>query len=398
MADDPTTQSTEPWAAAGQPATADASPYPATYQPGAVQLTQARVPLDEAGEALTVPDASGRLPIVVLPKQPFRIRNGFVLAGAVAVVIALLFEVTLAVRGGLLGIGALAIFLGVFQSFIVPVPEGARALLLKSGRYYRTLGAGRHIVPPWIVVSHVVTLREIPFDTLAATMSTSDDVRVDVDALLTFTIAAPERFVFAISAPDFDQVCQAAAIDAIRTLVRAKRADEILDLSADDTAILRTTIGAALDPYGVEVQRVVILRVLPPDQFMASREARRLASVQLDEQVERQALAERLLADRESLERQRVAHQRERIELDAANEALRLQHLESRLAAYPNAARHDVEEQRIDVARALASNTRAMVQVGANSDVADALIMHTLTDTPPPSAPTKPRGTARPTP
>ena len=342
-----------------------------------------------------MPDASGRLPIVVLPSQPFRIRNGFVIAGVIAIVLALLFEINIAVRGGLLGVGAVAIFLGVFQSFIVPVPEGARALLLKGGRYSRTLGAGRHIVPPWIVVSHVVTVREIPFDTPGWAVSTSDDVRVDVDVLLTFTITAPERFVFVISAPDFDQVCQASALDAVRTLVRSKRSDEILDLSTADTDWLQAAIGAALEPYGVEVRRVVIVRVQPPLEFMASRESRRLASVRLDEQTEQHALEERLLADRESLTRQRVAYQRERIKLEAANEELRLQHLESRLAAYPNAARHDVEEQRIEVARSLAGNTRAMVQVGNNADVADALIMHTLTDppaaSPPSSAPTSRR-------
>jgi regulator of protease activity HflC (stomatin/prohibitin superfamily) len=389
MADDPTLQSAS---TVPPPATAAAPGEPAEPQPVPVQLTQARVPLDEAGEALTVPDPSGRLPIVVLPKQPFRIRNAFVIAGAIAIVLALLFEVDVAVRGGLLGVGVVAIFLGVFQSFIVPVPEGARALLLKSGRYHRTLGAGRHIVPPWIVVSHVVTTREIPFDTPGSALSTRDDVRVDVDMLLTFTITAPERFVFAISAPDFDQVCQASALDAIRTLVRAKRSDEILDLSSADTSALQTAIEASLTPYGVEVRRVVIIRVQPPLEYMASRESRRLASVRRDEQTEQHALEERLLADRESLERQRVAHQRERIELEAANEALRLQHLESRLAAFPNAARRDLEEERIEVARSLAANTRAMVQVGSNADVADALIMHTLTDAPPgapsPKAPT----------
>jgi regulator of protease activity HflC (stomatin/prohibitin superfamily) len=382
MADDPTLETAPPVPVASVSAVpSEAAP------PAQLQLTQARVPLDEAGEAFTVPDASGRLPIVVLPSQPFRIRNGFVITGVIAIVLALLFEVNIAVRGGLLGVGAIMIFLGVFQSFIVPVPEGARALLLKGGRYSRTLGAGRHIVPPWIIVSHVVTVREIPFDTPGWAVSTSDDVRVDVDVLLTFTISAPERFVFTISAPDFDQVCRASALDAVRTLVRSKRSDEILDLSAVDTSSLQTAIGAALEPYGVEVRRVVIVGVQPPLEFMVSRESRRLASVRLDEQTEQHALEERLLADRESLTRQRVAHQRERIELEAANEALRLQHLESRLAAYPNAARHDVEEQRIEVARSLAANTRAMVQVGNNADVADALIMHTLTDPPAATAP-----------
>jgi regulator of protease activity HflC (stomatin/prohibitin superfamily) len=387
MADDPTM---EPAPTGPPPTTTGVPGEPAAPQPVELQLTQARVPLDEAGEAFTVPDASGRLPIVILPKQPFRIRNAFVIAGVIAIVLALLFEGDLAIRGGLLGLGAIIIFLGVFQSFIVPVPEGARALLLKGGRYHRTLGAGRHVVPPWIVVSHVVTVREIPFDAPGWAVSTLDDVRVDVDVLLTFTISSPDRFVFTISAPDFDQVCRASALDAVRMLVRSKRSDEILDLSSDDTRSLQTAIGAALEPYGVEVRRVVIVHVQPPLEFMASRESRRLASVRLDEQTEQQALEERLLADRESLARQRVALQRERIELEAANEALRLQHLESRLAAYPNAARRDIDEQRIEVARSLAGNTRAMVQVGANADVADALIMHTLTDAPAAASPSAP--------
>jgi regulator of protease activity HflC (stomatin/prohibitin superfamily) len=351
-------------------------PYPTSY----LQLTQARVDLDDAGEAFTVPDATGRLPIVVLPKQPFRIRNEFVIIGAIAIVVGILFDLSLQVRGGLLGLGVLLVFLGVFQSFVVAVPEGAQALLLKSGRYWKTVGAGRHIVPPWIVVSHVVTVREIPFNAIAAETPTSDDVRVDIDVLLTFTITAPDRFVFAISAPDFDQVCQAACLDAIRLLVRSKASDEVLDLTADDADWLKTQVGAAIGAYGVEIQRVVITHVQPPRPFMASRESRKLAAVQRDEQTDRHALEERLLSDREALERQRITAQRERIELEAANEDLRLRHLQARLAAYPQAARRDLDDQRLAVARALAGNSRAMVQVGSGGDVADALIVRSLAD------------------
>lgn len=372
------------------------NPVPATTTPaGAVpavgtpylQLTQARVALDDAGEAFTVPDESGRLPIVVLPKQPLRIRNEFVIIGVIALAAAFLVDLDLAVRSSLIGIGGLLVFLGVFQSFIVGVPEGARAMLLKSGRYWKTVGAGRHVVPPWIVVSHVVTVREIPFASMALDAPTSDDVRIDMDLLMTFTIAAPERFVFAISAPDFDQVCQAACLDAIRVLVRAKRFDEILDLAEADTEQLRGTIGAAIETYGVEIQRVVVTNVQPPRAFMASRESRRLAAVQRDEQSDRYALQERLQADRDSLKRHSIAARQERIELKAANEALRLKHLEARLSAFPNAARHDVDQRRLDVAKALAGNTRAMVQVGPGGDVADALIVQTLADAEPPAPP-----------
>lgn len=369
MADESATSTaTMPVAAPGMAAT--------TY----LQLTQARVPLDEAGAAFTIPDAAGRLPIVVLPEQPFRIRNEFVIAGVIAVVVGIVLDLQLAVRGGLIGVGAVAIFLGVFQSFMVAVPEGARALLLKAGRYHRTIDAGRHIVPPWIIVSHVVTVREIPFGALAGDVPTKDDVRVDVDVLLTFTVVAPEKFVFVISAPDFDQVCQAATLEAVRELVRSKVSDEILDIGPAEYEQLRIAIGAAIAAYGVEVQRVVITRVRPPVEFMASREARRLAAVQREEQTERFALEERLQANREALKRQQLLAKRERIELKATNEALRLEHMERRLKDFPGASRQDVLDRRIEVAEALAANTRAMVQVGPGGDVADALILDSLTE------------------
>src|SRR4029079_10985779 len=95
---------------------------------------------------------------------------------------------------------------------------------------------------------------------------------------MTFTIAAPEKFVFTISAPDFDQVCQATCQENVRVLVRSKDSDEVLDLGSADTELLRSGIGATLESYGVEVVRVVLTHVTPPMEFIASRESRRHAA------------------------------------------------------------------------------------------------------------------------
>jgi regulator of protease activity HflC (stomatin/prohibitin superfamily) len=356
-----------------------------------VQLTQVRVPLDEAGDAFGVPDASGRLPIVILPSAPYRIRNSLVIAGVVAAIIGAILDLQFVVRGGLLIAGILLVVLGVFRAFLVPVPEGSRAILLKRGRIDRTIGPGNHIIPPWIAVSHLVTTREIPFDVPVTEVPTQEGLRVSIEVLLTFGIVRPEQFVYAISAPDFDQVCQAAGQDALRMLIRGTTAEHVLDLAGSESAQLAETTGAALSAYGVEVVRVVILRIRPPDEFIRSMEGRRIAAVQREEEVERHALEQRRQADRESLERQRVEAGRELIELEAANEALRLERLQERLASYPEAARFDLETARLDVARALAGNTRAMLQVGAGGDIASALVMRDLADRPdgaePPPAP-----------
>jgi len=357
---------------------ADIDPQTVAAPVVGIQLTQVRVPLDDAAEALSTQDEAGRLPIVVLPKQAYRIRNSFVGLGLLLIVGGLLFDLALPLRGGSLAAGALVVVLGVFRAFMVPVPEGSRAVLLRRGRFHKTLGPGNHIVVPNIVVSHIVTTRETPFDAPATEIPTRDDVRTSVDILMTFRIESPEKFVFTISAADFDQVCQATCQEVIRLLLRDKVADEVLDLGEADSERLRTGIGAALEPYGVVVVRVVVTHVMPPAEFMASREARRLAGVQRAEEAERHGLALLRAADQEELEQHRIKARERAIELEAANEVARLTRLEERLRAYPNAVHWDVETQRLDVARALAANTRAMVQVGSGSDVAASLLMHTL--------------------
>jgi len=354
-----------------------------------VQLTQVRVPLEDTAEALATSDAEGRLPIVVLPEHALRIRNELVIAGIIALVVGVILDFELAVRGAFLGLGGVLIVLGVFRSFMVPVPEGSQAVLLRRGRFYKTLGPGNHIVPPWIIVSHVVTTRETPFDAPASSIPTKDDVRTNVDILMTFSITAPEKFVFTIAAPDFDQVCQATCQENVRLLVREKTSEEVLDMGEAENERLRSGIGGALATYGVEVVRVVLTHVMPPMEFVASRESRRLAAVQRAEEQERHALAVVRQSDLEELERQRIGARREAIELEAANEVARLERLEKRIREYPNAMAWDVESQRLEVARSLAANTRAMVQVGPGGDVAGALLMHTVPEngTPPPVAP-----------
>jgi len=354
-----------------------------------IQLTQVRVPLEDTAEALATADAAGRLPIVVLPQHALRIRNELVIAGVIALVVGFIIDFELVTRSAVVGLGGLLIVLGVFRSFQVPVPEGSQAVLLRRGRFYKTLGPGNHIVPPWIIVSHVVTTRETPFDAPSTSIPTRDDVRTNVDILMTFSITSPEKFVFTIAAPDFDQVCQATCQEHVRLMIRDKTSEEVLDMGVAENDRLRKGIGEALATYGVEVVRVVLTHVLPPMEFIASRESRRLAAVQRAEEEERHALAVVRQSDAEKLDRQRISARREAIELEAANEVARLERLESRIREYPNAMHWDVESQRLEVARALAANTRAMVQVGPMGDVAASLLMHTLPEngTPPPAAP-----------
>jgi hypothetical protein len=65
---------------------------------------------------------------------------------------------------------------------------------------------------------------------------------------------------------------------------------------------------------------------------------------------------------------------------------LRLSHLEEALRRYPAAANWEWQTAQLEVARALASNGRAVVQLGRPADVLNALMLQQLGD--PPSAAT----------
>jgi len=366
---DQSAELTESYESTGPPATQARTPV--------VQLTQVRAPLEDAAQVLTTTDAEGRQPIVLVPLRASRIRMDIVFVGLILLAVAMLVDITPALRaaGGLLGVALIVV--GVLRALFVSVPEGAQAVLLQRGRFVNRVGPGVQFVRPGIIVSHMVTTRDTPFDAPSADVATSDDVRVNIDLLVTFRIIAPERFVFGISTSDFDQFLQATCQEAARTLVRSKASTEILDLGDADIERVRAHIGSRLDPYGVEVVRVVLTHVIPPAQFVASHEARRLASLQRAEEEELHALEVLREADREALARQQIRARREELELEAENEAGRIERLEDLLRRHPAAMNWDFDSERLGVARALAANGRAFLHVGNATDVSSALLMQT---------------------
>jgi hypothetical protein len=62
------------------------------------------------------------------------------------------------------------------------------------------------------------------------------------------------------------------------------------------------------------------------------------------------------------------------VELEAKAEALRLKRLDERLKAFPVAAQFDWKRSQLEVARSLAGNTRAVVQLGEANDIGRAFV------------------------
>jgi regulator of protease activity HflC (stomatin/prohibitin superfamily) len=355
------------------------------------QLSQVRVPLDDAASAFAGPHP----PMVLIPRYALRIRNDFLVAAVVVLLAGLavgaLLDNAVLITAGI-GVGLVLLVLAAVRALLLRVPEGTVALLNRGGKYVGQLAPGPHPVPPWIIVTYLVTTRELPYDAPVYEATTRDNVRASVDMLVTFSVVDARKFVYSISAADYDRVLAAAAQDAVRQLVRTIAAERVTDLARQESEELRASLSEAVAPYGVEIRRVVIKHTRPQADFLRSLEARQLAAIQQSEQIERQALASRRQADQEALARQEIVARLERngeeleyqvrqaetrrpvAETDAETQVMRLAKLDAAMQAHPQAAEWEREREKLEVARAPAGNTRAVVQMGALDHITQALL------------------------
>lgn len=338
-----------------------------------VQITEASASQTDAGEVLETADAYGRVPVVVRIRRvpPIRIEAILVAVALLAVAVGLPVDIVLR---GLFVVGAIvALLLGLANRLMLRVPAGSVGLVMRGGKHRATLPNGFHRVPPNVLLTHVVTTREIGFDVPVQQVLSADGVGVTVDVLLTLGIEDHAKLVYNITTGDLDQLLHATAQDAVRALVRETPALDALDLGDAAAERLRAAIDGRLSTYGVVCRGVTFTRIQLPMPIAASLEARRLANVQLAEEEESHTLNLRRLSDRATLVANEQESRLRAVELEATAEAKRLEELERRLSKFPKAAAYDLELGRLRVAQQLAGNSRAVINVGGGDLVSGLL-------------------------
>ena len=372
-----------PPATASEPVPLDGpEPPPNPY----AQMTEISATPVEASDALERRDAYGRVPVVVrIHRQP-PIRIEIVLIAVALAASGVLLPLVDALKAVII-VGALILLpIGFMARLFIRVPPGAVGLVVKGGQHSAVLPNGIHRVNPLVVLTHLVTTREIAFDVPVNEARSADGVGISVDLMLSLAISDPVRFAYSIATGDADQLVHAATQDAVRRMARGMEAMSALDLGDEQAAVIRDAIDAKLDAYGIDVRGVAFTRVSLPAQFTASLEARRLAVVQLAEQSESYELEKRRLADHANLVAQEAEARRAAVELDAVAEELRLARLQERLTASPTAARYDLEQARIRVAEQLAGNSRAVVSLGGSELLDGLLLAREAAEVPAPTA------------
>ncbi len=174
--------------------------------------------------------------------------------------------------GGLIVFFILAVLvLIVIARTAIVVPQQSAYVVERLGRYHATLGAGFHVLLPFVdSIRYRHSLKEMAVDIPAQVCITRDNVQVGVDGVLYLKVLNPERASYGIS--DY--------LFAISQLAQTTLRSEVGKIDLDRTFEERTNINTAVvseldkasDAWGVKVLRYEIKNITPPHDVLAAME------------------------------------------------------------------------------------------------------------------------------
>ena len=216
----------------------------------------------------------------------------------------------------------------VIAKTAVVVPQQNGYVVENLGKYSRTLGAGFHILFPFIErVAYRYSLKERAVDVPEQVCITRDNVQVHVDGVLYLQVLDPKRASYGIG--DF--------MFAIAQLAQTTLRSEVGKIDLDRTFEERNSINQqvvseldkASDPWGVKVLRYEIKNITPPSDVLTAMEKQMRAerekrAVVLESEGMRDAAINRAEGDKQKIIKESEAAQQQQInEAQGEAEAIR---------------------------------------------------------------------------
>ena len=153
----------------------------------------------------------------------------------------------------------------------VVVPQQSAFVVERLGKYSGTLGAGFHILVPFLdVIRYKHSLKEQAIDIPPQVCITRDNVQVSVDGVLYQKVLNPERASYGIGDYIFG-ITQLA-----QTTLRSELGKIELDRTFEERTNINTQVVSELDkasePWGIKVMRYEIKNITPPQDILAAME------------------------------------------------------------------------------------------------------------------------------
>lgn len=170
----------------------------------------------------------------------------------------------------ILGIIILIILIIIVRNIKI-VPQAHAYVIERLGAYKTTWNTGLHLKVPFIdKISKRVSLKEQVVDFPPQPVITKDNVTMQIDTVVYFSITDPKLYTYGVERP----------LSAIENLTATTLRNIIGDLELDATLTsrdtinnkIRTIIDNATDPWGIRVIRVELKNILPPREIQDAME------------------------------------------------------------------------------------------------------------------------------
>ena len=169
-------------------------------------------------------------------------------------------------------IGAIVvIFLVIIISNIAVVQQSRAYVIERLGAFQSVWGVGLHFKVPFIDrIARRVSLKEQVLDYPPQPVITKDNVTMQIDTVVYFSITDPKLYTYGVEHP----------MAAMETLTATTLRNIIGDLELDQTLTsrdiintkMRAILDEATDPWGIKVNRVELKNILPPADIQSSME------------------------------------------------------------------------------------------------------------------------------
>lgn len=151
------------------------------------------------------------------------------------------------------------------------VPQATEMVIERLGKYHTTWGAGLHVKVPIIDrIANRIVMKEQILDTPPQNVITSDNVSIQIDAVVYYKVNNSEWYTYGTTQPR----------DALSNLTTTTLRNIMGDLALDQALTSRDTVNNKMatildketDPWGIKVIRVELRNIIPPPDIREAME------------------------------------------------------------------------------------------------------------------------------
>jgi regulator of protease activity HflC (stomatin/prohibitin superfamily) len=169
----------------------------------------------------------------------------------------------------LIALAVVALIL-VFRSVRI-VPQARAGIVERLGRYHRQLDPGLVLVIPFIDrVLPLIDLREQVVSFQPQAVITEDNLNVQIDSVLYYTVINPKDVTYEVANPI--QAIEQLTLTTLRNIVGGIDLEEALTSRDTINTQLRTVLDEATARWGIRVNRVELKGIDPPPTIQEAME------------------------------------------------------------------------------------------------------------------------------